>query len=224
MSRNGSPSWQDGFSARARTASALAVVRLVGDVDDESIVTAILDTTRCRTCRDCFHARSTGHRGCLGGPWTKRLCVASRLARARSAATIRASDQSSERNPTASSSAGQRAGGATVRIWTNVTNPNPFGFTLSTLQVTLLLEDTEAANADFPLGLPLQPRQTETIPLDLTVSFDNVPRLASVIRATASGRGLDYRLEGTIGIHAGRLGEPTFGPMTILSGSLRPRF
>ena len=121
-------------------------------------------------------------------------------------------------------SAGQRAGGATVRIWTNVTNPNPFGFTLSTLQVTLLLEDTEAANADFPLGLPLQPRQTETIPLDLTVSFDNVPRLASVIRATASGRGLDYRLEGTIGIHAGRLGEPTFGPMTILSGSLRPRF
>src|SRR5262245_44951920 len=55
---------------------------------------------------------------------------------------------------------GRAAGGATVRIWTNVTNPNPFGFTLSTVQATLLLEGVEAAGADFPLGLPLQPRQT----------------------------------------------------------------
>jgi LEA14-like dessication related protein len=55
-----------------------------------------------------------------------------------------------------------------VRIWTNVTNPNPFGFTLSTVHATLLLDDVEAADADFPLGLPLQPRQTETIPFDLT--------------------------------------------------------
>ena len=122
-----------------------------------------------------------------------------------------------------SPSSNRSAGGATVRIWTDVTNPNPFGFTLSTLQVTLLLEDAEAAEADFPLGLPLQPRQTETIPLDLTISFANVPRLASLIRAAASGGGLPYRLEGTIGIDAGRLGQPTFGPMTILNGDLRAR-
>ena len=119
--------------------------------------------------------------------------------------------------------AGRGAGGATVRIWTNVTNPNPFGFTLSTLQATLLVDDVEAADTDFPLGLPLQPRQTETIPLDLTVSFANVPRLASVIRAAASGGGLHYRLEGTVGFDAGRFGQPTFGPMTIVSGDLRAR-
>lgn len=119
---------------------------------------------------------------------------------------------------------GRASGGATVRIWTNVTNPNPFGFTLSTVQATLLLDDVEAADADFPLGLPLQPRQTETIPFDLTVSFANVPRLADVIRQAASGGGLRYRLEGTIGVDAGRFGQPTFGPLTLVSGDLRPRF
>jgi hypothetical protein len=120
--------------------------------------------------------------------------------------------------------AGRAAGGATVRLWTTVTNPNPFGFTLSTVQATLLLEGAEAADADFPLGLPLQSRQSATIPLDVTVSFANVPRLANVIRQAASGGGLDYRLEGTVGIDAGRFGQPTFGPMTILSGDLRARF
>ena len=118
---------------------------------------------------------------------------------------------------------GRAPGGATVRIWTNVTNPNPFGFTLSTVQATLLLDDVEAADADFPLGLPLQPHQTETIPFDLTVSFANVPRLADVLRQAASGGGLRYRLEGTIGVDAGQFGQPTFGPLTLVSGELRPR-
>jgi hypothetical protein len=120
--------------------------------------------------------------------------------------------------------AGRVAGGATVRIWTDVTNPNPFGFTLSTVQATLLLDDVEAADAEFPLGLPLQPRQTETIPFDLTVSFANVPRLAGIIRQAASGGGLSYRLEGTVGVDAGRFGQPTFGPMTLVSGDVRARF
>ena len=119
---------------------------------------------------------------------------------------------------------GRPAGGATVRLWTTVTNPNPFGLTLSTVQATLLLDDVEAADADFPLGLPLQPRNSETIPLDLTVSFANVPRLANVIRQAASGGGLNYRLDGTVGIDAGRFGQPTFGPMTLFTGELRARF
>jgi hypothetical protein len=119
---------------------------------------------------------------------------------------------------------GRPAGGATVRLWTTVSNPNPFGLTLSTVQATLLLDDVEAADADFPLGLPLQPRNSETIPFDLTVSFANVPRLANVIRQAASGGGLNYRLDGTVGIDAGRFGQPTFGPMTLFTGELRARF
>src|SRR5688572_25733872 len=55
--------------------------------------------------------------------------------------------------------AGQPFHGATVRVWLQVTNPNSFGFTLSTLRATLLLDDRRAATGDFPLGLPLAARQ-----------------------------------------------------------------
>ena len=117
---------------------------------------------------------------------------------------------------------GRPAGGATVRIWTTVTNPNPFGFTLSTVDTKLFLEDTQAAETSFPLGLPLQARGTETIPLDISLSFADIPRLAGVIRQAARGQAVNFRLEGVVGIDAGRLGQPTFGPMTLLSGTLAP--
>ena len=117
--------------------------------------------------------------------------------------------------------AGRPAGGATVRIWTTVTNPNPFGFTLSTVDATLFLEDTQAAETSFPLGLPLQARGTETIPLDISIGFADVPRLAGALRQAARGQAVNYRLEGIMGIDAGRLGQPTFGPMTLLTGTLR---
>jgi LEA14-like dessication related protein len=113
-------------------------------------------------------------------------------------------------------------GRATVRIWTTVTNPNPFGFTLSTVDATLFLEDAQAAETSFPLGLPLPARGTETIPLDITISFADLPRLAGVIRQATRGQAVNYRLEGVLGVDAGRLGQPTFGPMTLLTGTLAP--
>jgi len=48
----------------------------------------------------------------------------------------------------------QPAGGAGVTLWLRVTNPNPFGFTLSTLDSTLFLEGQRAATGRFPLGRP----------------------------------------------------------------------
>jgi hypothetical protein len=42
-----------------------------------------------------------------------------------------------------------------------------------------------------------------------------------VIRRAANREPLAYHLEGTIGVDAGQLGQPTFGPMTILRGELR---
>src|SRR5688572_1778230 len=63
------------------------------------------------------------------------------------------------------------AGGAGVRVWLAVTNPNPFGFTLSTITATLSLEGSHAATGDFPLGLPLNARQETIVPLDLSISF-----------------------------------------------------
>jgi hypothetical protein len=116
------------------------------------------------------------------------------------------------RNPT---------GGAGVRIWLEVTNPNAFGFTLSTVNATLALQGTRAGTGDFPLGLPLAAGQQSVVPLDLTISFADVPGLASVARQLATGGTIDYQLDGTVGVNAGRLGTPTFGPMPLTRGELR---
>ena len=113
------------------------------------------------------------------------------------------------------------AGGAGVRLWVEVTNPNPFGFTLSTVNATLALDGTRAATGDFPLGLPLTAGQQSVVPLDLAISFAELPGLAGVLRQMAIGGAVDYELEGTVGVDAGRLGTPTFGPMLLTRGEVR---
>ena len=118
-------------------------------------------------------------------------------------------------------SAAQPLGGAGVRLWTEVTNPNAFGLTLGTLRGVLNVEGSRAADVDFPLGLPLRAGESTTIPIDLSISFSDLPGLASVIRRAANREPLAYHLEGTIGVDAGQLGQPTFGPMTLIRGELR---
>jgi hypothetical protein len=120
-------------------------------------------------------------------------------------------------------STGNPAGAAGITLWLEVTNPNPFGFTLSTLQTTLLLEGSRAATGDFPLGLPLTAGQTQTVPLDLTISFADIPGLARAVRTAATGQPIQYELDGTVGIDAGRFGQPTFGPTRLARGDLRAR-
>jgi hypothetical protein len=114
-------------------------------------------------------------------------------------------------------------GGAAIRLWTRVTNPNAFGFRLATLRTTLLLDGSRAATGDFPLGLPLGPREETVVPLDLSISFSDLTGLARVVRSAADGQPVPYQLDGTIGIDAGRLGQPTFGPMELFQGELRGR-
>lgn len=109
--------------------------------------------------------------------------------------------------------------GAGVRMWARVTNPNPFGFTLGTLKGTLYLDDSRAADADFPLGLPLGAMGDTVIPIDISISFADLPGLSNVARRVIARQPVAYRLEGTIGVDAGRLGQPVFGPMTLLSGN-----
>ena len=111
--------------------------------------------------------------------------------------------------------------GAAIRIWTRVTNPNAFGVTLGTLQGTLRLENSRAATVDFPLGLPLQAHSEETIPIDLSIDFRDVPGLSQAIARAVARQPIAFEIEGTIGISAGRLGMQTLGPMTWLRGELR---
>jgi len=113
--------------------------------------------------------------------------------------------------------------GAGVRLWTKVTNPNPFGLRLGTLKGTLFLEDARAADADFPLGLSLGAGSDSVIPIDISVSFANLPGLGGVARRIIGRQPVTYRLEGTIGVDAGRLGQPVFGPMTLVRGETTVR-
>jgi hypothetical protein len=120
-------------------------------------------------------------------------------------------------------STSQPLGGAGIRLWAKVTNPNPFGFTLRTLTTTLLLEGSRAASGDFPLGLPLSAGQESVVPLDLSISFSDLPGLANVLRRAVTGGVIPFQLDGTIGIDAGRLGQPSFGPMLLMRGEIAPR-
>ena len=111
--------------------------------------------------------------------------------------------------------------GASVRIWTRVSNPNAFGLTLGTLQGTLHLEGSRAATVDFPFGLPLRPQSEDTVPIDLSIDFRDVPGLGQAIARAIARQPIAFELEGTIGVNAGRLGMQTLGPTTWLRGELR---
>jgi hypothetical protein len=117
----------------------------------------------------------------------------------------------------------QGMSGAGVRLWTKVTNPNPFGLRLGTLKGTLFLEDARGADVNFPLGLPLGAGGESVIPIDISISFSDLPGLGGVARRLLARQPVPYRLEGTVGVDAGRLGQPVFGPMTLLRGETTGR-
>lgn len=112
-------------------------------------------------------------------------------------------------------------GSATVRLWTRVTNPNSFGMTLSALDGRLALEGEDLVDVELPLGLPLLAAGDTIVPLDLTFGFESFAALGSVATSILTRSEVSYELTGTLGVDAGPLGEPTFGPRTWLRGSVR---
>lgn len=116
---------------------------------------------------------------------------------------------------------GRPLGGAAIRLYARVQNPNPLGVTLSTVRGGLLLEGRQAAAVDFPLGVPLEAGAETLVPIEVGISFADVPGLADVLTRAVTGSPVRYRLDGTVGVDAGLLGQPTFGPMTLLQGDVR---
>ena len=112
------------------------------------------------------------------------------------------------------------SGGAAVRLWARVENPNDVGITLASLTGDLFLEDARAAAVDFPLGVPLLARGDTVIPLELSLDFEDLPGLADAATRALTGQPLRYRLEGTVSVDAGALGRPSFGPSTLVRGEL----
>jgi LEA14-like dessication related protein len=118
-------------------------------------------------------------------------------------------------------SLGSPQGGAALRLYARVRNPNPVGLTLARLAGALQLQGRGAAQVDFPLGVPLQAGQETMVPIDIRVNFNDIPGLADVLLRAATGQSVAYALNGTIAVDAGVLGQPTFGPMNLLSGNVR---
>jgi hypothetical protein len=118
-------------------------------------------------------------------------------------------------------SAGRPLGGAQLRIYARVENPNRFGLTLAALRGNLFLENAQAAEVDFPLGLPLAGQASTVIPIDLNISFSDVPGLVEVAQRILVQNRVGYRVDGTLTVDAAPFGQPSFGPHTWLQGQSR---
>ena len=112
------------------------------------------------------------------------------------------------------------AGGAAVRMWSRIENPNAFSINVTRLTGDLFVGDGGGVGVDFPLGVPLVANGDTIVPLDVTLGFDALPALGRTLVAAALEGSVPYRLDATIGVDAGMLGSPVFGPLTLLSGSL----
>jgi hypothetical protein len=112
--------------------------------------------------------------------------------------------------------------GAAVRLWARVQNPNSFGLRLTSLEGDLFLEGSRAAGVDLPLGLPLGAYEDTVIPIDLSIDFADVPGLLGAAGRVIGREPLAYRLDGSVGVDAGPLGRPRFGPSTLLTGDVQP--
>ena len=110
-------------------------------------------------------------------------------------------------------------GGVGVRLWARVQNPNPLGVNLTHLAGTLFLADNQAGSVDLPLGVALQANGETTFPVDVSISFSDIPGLAGTLTRALSGSALPYRLDGRFSVGAGALGSFDFGPSTLLTGN-----
>jgi hypothetical protein len=115
-------------------------------------------------------------------------------------------------------STGRPLGGATLRIWARVENPNTFGLTLAALRGNVFLEGQQAAAVEFPLGLPLSAGGDAVIPLDVNISFADVPGMVEAAQRILTQNRVAYRLDGTVSVDAAPFGQPSFGPATWLRG------
>ncbi|HEX9107676.1 MAG TPA: LEA type 2 family protein [Longimicrobiales bacterium] len=110
-------------------------------------------------------------------------------------------------------------GGVGVRLWARVQNPNPLGVNLTHIAGTLFLADSQAGSVDLPLGVALQANGETTFPVDVSISFSDIPGLAGTLTRALSGSALPYRLDGRFSVGAGALGSFEFGPTTLLTGN-----
>ena len=76
-------------------------------------------------------------------------------------------------------------------------------------------------SAALTLGLPLSAAGDTIIPLDVNISFSDLPGLVDVAQRIVTRNMVAYRLDGTLTVDAAPFGQPSFGPSTWISGESR---
>jgi hypothetical protein len=107
------------------------------------------------------------------------------------------------------------SGGADIRLWIKVLNPNPFAITLEKLETRLILAGYRAAYGNVLMDLSIDAGQSSVVSLNLSFSSADLMLNPAVVGPT-----VNYRLNGVVWIDAGKFGRPMFGPIAILSGEL----
>ncbi|MDO4263676.1 MAG: LEA type 2 family protein [Deinococcus sp.] len=107
---------------------------------------------------------------------------------------------------------------AQIELTVQVRNPNPFPLRLHSLAADLFLTGQPVAALALPdVALPARSETVQTVRASVPVSQDTAAEWLKVAR----GQGVPYRLDGTFTADLGTLGQPSFGPLTLVQGQWR---
>lgn len=106
-------------------------------------------------------------------------------------------------------------GAAEIELTVQVRNPNPFAVRLHSFAAHLVLTGQPVAALMLPdIALSARGDAVQTVRASVPVSQDTAAEWLKVAR----GQRVPYRLDGTFTADLGTLGQPSFGPLTLVQG------
>lgn len=110
---------------------------------------------------------------------------------------------------------GGQSGSAQLNLELSVTNPNSFPIRLHSFNTDLYLTGQNVARITLPnINLPARGTASQTAQVSVPFNLGAASQLLNVAR----GQAVPYRLDGTFTADLGVLGQPTFGPLTLVQG------
>lgn len=107
-----------------------------------------------------------------------------------------------------------------VRTTLLVTNPNPIGLRLTSLDGALVLRDVPAADVRFVGGVDVPPQGSAELILDVAVPLPGASGLVDAALALVGGAPVAYRIEASVGVDLFGV-RTAFPRTTVLQGELQ---
>lgn len=113
---------------------------------------------------------------------------------------------------------GGQGAAAGLELTVQMYNPNPFPVRLHSFSADLFLTGQRAAALILPdVALPARGTATQTVQASVPVNLNVAAEWLKVAR----GQAVPYRVDGSFTADLGVLGQPTFGPLTLVQGQWR---